>query len=371
MPESRRSFLPELRDAAPAGASPGGASPGGASPGGASPGAPDRRDGAVYVLDDQLRLAVDVALATGRPLLLRGEPGSGKSSLAAFLARNLGWRYYEHVVSSRTTAQDLLWSFDSMRRLADASAPGRAGGSASLDDARYTEPGVMWWALDRESALRRGRGAAPGTSAGPPGASGDGDDTAEEQFGPLNADRDPAHAVVLIDEIDKADPDVPNGLLVPLGSTEFTVTPIRLLVREQPSGDGLPHHLIVITTNEERELPPAFLRRCIVHTLPPPEPATLLDIARRHLVLADPRPADAPAEDLLARENLLAKLAEKFFALRAETQQRGERPPSTAEYLDALRVCRRLLVEVDDQTWRLVEPLVLLKNQRGLSLAVP
>jgi MoxR-like ATPase len=346
MPESRRSFLPELRDAAPAGA-------------GLS--APDRRDGAVYVLDDQLRLAVDVALATGRPLLLRGDPGSGKSSLAAFLARNLGWRYYEHVVSSRTTAQDLLWSFDSMRRLADASKP---GGFAGLDDASYTEPGVMWWALDRESARRRGRAEASG-------ASGDGDDVAAEPFGSLNADRDPAHAVVLIDEIDKADPDVPNGLLVPLGSTEFLVTPIRLLVREQPSGDGLPHHLMVITTNEERELPPAFLRRCIVHTLPPPEPATLLDIARRHLVLADPRPADAPAEDPLARENLLTKLAVKFFALRTEAQQRGERPPSTAEYLDAVRVCRQLLVEVDDQTWRLVEPLVLLKNQRGPTPAVP
>jgi MoxR-like ATPase len=353
MPESRRSFLPALRDAAPAGASSDGASP--------ALGAPDRRDGAVYVLDDQLRLAVDVALATGRPLLLRGEPGSGKSSLAAFLARNLGWRYYEHVVSSRTTAQDLLWSFDSMRRLADASKP---GGFARLDDASYTEPGVMWWALDRKSALRRGRDEASG-------AGGDDDDVAAEPFGSLNADRDQAHAVVLIDEIDKADPDVPNGLLVPLGSTEFLVTPIRLLVREQPSGDGLPHHLIVITTNEERELPPAFLRRCIVHTLPPPEPETLRDIARRHLALADPRPADAPAEDPLARENLLAKLAGKFFALRIEAQQRGERPPSTAEYLDAVRVCRRLLVEVDDQTWRLVEPLVLLKNQRGLIPAVP
>ncbi len=366
MPESRRSFLPELRDAAPAGAV-----PPGASPGNADPGAPDRRDGAVYVLDDQLRLAVDVALATGRPLLLRGEPGSGKSSLAAFLARNLGWRYYEHVVSSRTTAQDLLWSFDSMRRLADASAP---GGAARLDDASYTEPGVMWWALDRESARRRGRpedAGAPGAAGASrtAGASGDGDDVAAEPFGALNADRDQAHAVVLIDEIDKADPDVPNGLLVPLGSTEFLVTPIRLLVREQPSGDGLPHHLIVITTNEERELPPAFLRRCIVHTLPPPDPATLPAIARRHLALADPRPADGPAEDPLAREKLLKKLAEKFFALRAEAEQRGERPPSTAEYLDALRVCRRLLVEVDDQTWRLVEPLVLLKNQRGLSPA--
>src|SRR6185437_14263490 len=170
MPESRYSFLPELRDAAPGDI--------GGSEGPAAEQAPDRRDGAVYVLDDQLRLAVDVALATGRPLLLRGEPGSGKSSLAAFLARNLGWRYYEHVVSSRTTAQDLLWSFDSMRRLADASAPGHEGGPAGLDDASYTEPGVMWWALDRESALRRGR---PADAQGPR-AGTQADDVAVEPF---------------------------------------------------------------------------------------------------------------------------------------------------------------------------------------------
>ena len=101
-------------------------------------------------------------------------------SLAAFLARNLGWRYYEHVVSSRTTAQDLLWSFDSMRRLADASAPGRASGPDGLDNAGYTEPGVMWWALDRKSALRRGRAQGPG-------AGEHGDDVAAEPFGTLNA----------------------------------------------------------------------------------------------------------------------------------------------------------------------------------------
>lgn len=360
MPESRYSFLPELRDAAP------GDDGGGEGP--AAERAPDRRDGAVYVLDDQLRLAVDVALATGRPLLLRGEPGSGKSSLAAFLARNLGWRYYEHVVSSRTTAQDLLWSFDSMRRLADASTPGRADGPAGLDDASYTEPGVMWWALDRESALRRGRPA----DAQSAGAGTQADDVAAEPFGPMNAGRDPAHAVVLVDEIDKADPDVPNGLLVPLGSTEFLVTPTRFLVRQPPSGDSEPHHLIVITTNEERELPPAFLRRCIVHTLPVPGRDILVDIARRHLVLADPEAADDLRQDPSPLQDLLEKLADKFFALRAEAQQRGERPPSTAEYLDAVRVCRRLRVTVGDETWRRVEPLVLLKDQsqRGL-VAVP
>ena len=357
MPESRHSFLPELHDAAP----------GGTGRSGPAGQAPDRRDGAVYVLDDQLRLAVDVALATGRPLLLRGEPGSGKSSLAAFLARNLGWRYYEHVVSSRTTAQDLLWSFDSMRRLADASSPGHEGGPARLDDASYVEPGVMWWALDRDSALRRGRPASPG------------DDMAAEPFGALNKNRRPEHAVVLIDEIDKADPDVPNGLLVPLGSTEFLVTPIRFLVRQQVAEDGLPPHLIVITTNEERELPPAFLRRCIVHTLQAPKRPVLLAIARRHLAFGDPGRENNPGpENDPRRENgpgpeddpeeLLGQLADKFFTLREEAEQRGERPPSTAEYLDAVRVCRRLRVKVDDRTWQLVEPLVLVKNQnqRGL-----
>src|SRR5437879_3622590 len=74
--------------------------------------APDRRDGRVYVTDAPIKLALKVALATGRPLLLRGDPGSGKSSLAAYVARNLGWRYYEHVVTARTDATDLLWTFD-------------------------------------------------------------------------------------------------------------------------------------------------------------------------------------------------------------------------------------------------------------------
>jgi MoxR-like ATPase len=347
MPNSRHSFLPELRDADPSGD---------AGRTVAAGRAPDRRDGAVYVLDEKLRLAVDVALATGRPLLLRGEPGSGKSSLAAFLARNLKWRYYEHVVSSRTTTQDLLWSFDSMRRLADASTPRREGDRTALDDASYLEPGVMWWALDRASALSRGRGTV---------SSSPGTDAPVEPFADLNRKRHKEHSVVLIDEIDKADPDVPNGLLVPLGSTEFLVTPIKFLVRQQPSRDDLPHHLIVITTNEERELPPAFLRRCIVHTLQVPDrkhQETLLAIARRHLALAGPEMA-------IQNEELLSQLAGKFFSLRSEAEQRGERPPSTAEYLDAVRVCIRLRVEVGDPTWDLVEPLVLVKP-RGLTPAV-
>ncbi|MBZ5626525.1 MAG: AAA family ATPase [Acidobacteriia bacterium] len=82
----------------------------------------DVRDGSVYVYEDEIKLAVRVALATGRPLLLLGAPGSGKSSLAAFVARTMNWNYFEQVVTSRTKAQDLLWTFDAVRRLRDAQA---------------------------------------------------------------------------------------------------------------------------------------------------------------------------------------------------------------------------------------------------------
>ena len=114
---------------------------------------PDRRDGEAYVTSQDVNLAVDVALATGRPLLVRGEPGSGKSTLAPFVAKDRLWRYYEHVVTSRTQATDLLWSFDSVRRLADAQTLPRG---ARLDDFRYVEPGVLWWAFAPVSAASRG-----------------------------------------------------------------------------------------------------------------------------------------------------------------------------------------------------------------------
>ena len=131
--------------------------------------------GGEYVYDEdeedrpgRIELGVNVALASGRPLLVRGLPGTGKSALAADVAQRLGWRYYEAVVSSRTQARDLQYTFDAIKRLSDAQVAGvavqRDGDDAPArgvaDDAAYIEPGVLWWAFDRDQARRRGLSAA-------------------------------------------------------------------------------------------------------------------------------------------------------------------------------------------------------------------
>jgi MoxR-like ATPase len=301
-------------------------------------GFPDRRDGLVYLMPEKLALAVDVALATGRPLLLRGEPGTGKSSLAAYVARERGWRYFEHVVTSQTQARDLLWTFDSVRRLADAQAGGT--GSRSLDPGDYIQPGVLWWALAPDSAARHGRG------------------TESMPFSDINSDRSADHAVVLIDEIDKADPDLPNGLLVPLSAGSFLVAETGTVVRERVGGpDSVPRHLVIITTNEERELPEAFLRRCVVVWLDPPGKDQLTDIARAHLT--------AYEGGYTGRDHALAEaLAQEIATARAEARQHGIRPASTAEYLDALRACRSLGIDVGSEEWMLLRQFIFLKPRQ-------
>jgi MoxR-like ATPase len=307
--------------------------------------APDPRDGRVYVMSDDIDLAVRVTLATGRPLLLRGDPGSGKSSLAAYIARQRGWRYYEHVVTSRTQARDLLWTFDSVRRLADAQV---LQGGATLSDYDYVEPGVLWWAMARDSAWRRG---AP-------------DDVelashAVEPDAAINAARSRDHAVVLIDEIDKADPDMPNGLLVPLGSNEFVVSETRTLVGPGRAGQAVSgsRRVVIITTNEERALPQAFLRRCVVLSLPYPDEGRLVQIAQAHLRAYE-------GEFTAADASLAESLAAELTGLRDAAAAQALRAPSTAEFLDALRACRSLSITVGSGDWERLRDLVLVKPQQ-------
>jgi MoxR-like ATPase len=309
---------------------------------------PDLRDGSVYRCTPDLVTALRVALVTGRPLLLFGSPGSGKSSIAAYVARNLDWRYYEHVVTARTEAQDLLWRFDLVRRLADANVRrlGRDQGPGERDDIRddeYVEPGVLWWALDPASARRRGSEDLPE------------DRWAKDPYDEVNKARDDDGAVVLIDELDKADPDVPSGLLVPLGSLRFRITDTGAEVEASRSGGDVPKRLVVITTNEERDLPAPFVRRCITHRLKPPDADELVEIADRHL--------SAEGRDVSpAQKERIRALARRVEASRPEEPAPGEHVPSTAEFLDAVRAVLDLGDTLSAADWALVEQLTLTKG---------
>jgi len=328
---------------------------------GESRGVGDRRDGKVYVYNDKIELAVNVALATGRPMLVRGPSGCGKSSLARHVAARLGWRYYEWVITSRTQARDMLWVFDSLRRLSDAQArrpdaaanpSGEPAGNQPdepavvnpLDDpATYVEPGVLWWAFDPASAIRRGR---PKGSANPNPA----DDPGE---GPKGGDG----AVVLLDEIDKADPDVPNNLLVPLGSFEFKVSETNSHVTAQRP------LLLVITTNDERVLPAAFMRRCVVLELDPPDESLLVRIAEEHYGPDEKNIYRAVAERVvgISREGVAPGKASPSKASPAAAQIY----PSAAEYLDTVRACLDLGIrpEDEDERWKALTKATLAKRQ--------
>lgn len=271
----------------------------------------DRRDGAVYVYTPAILLAIDVALATGRPLLVRGPSGSGKSSLAQHVAAQRGWRYYEHTITSRVHAQDLLWETDHLRRLQDAYAQ-----DLGDDFARYVRPAILWWAFDRASAAEQARQCRT-LSTDPNG----GDDH----------DR----AVVLLDEIDKADPDVPNNLLVPLGSFRFRVDETGQTV--QMNGVNAP--LVIITTNDERELPVAFLRRCIELDIEAADENRLLDIAQAHFIGE-------------SREQL-KEILDLVVRARPDSWQ-GAPLPSPAELIDNIRAIRRLPAHDREMIARLV-----------------
>ena len=268
----------------------------------------DRRDARNYVYTGDIELTINVALATGRPILLRGPSGSGKTALAKNVALRMERRYYEFVVTSRMQHTDVQWHFDTLRRFRDAND------KSLKPDAAYLEPRAIWWAFDRESAKWRGAKLA--------------------QRAEVPAATDPSElpgneAVVLLDEIDKADPDVPNNLLDTFGSLQFS-----LPVLDDLRINALSPPLMFITSNDERDLPAAFVRRCIVLELKGPSANELLEIAEAHY---------GPA-----RKRLYRKVAELIGAFDVKTST-----TSTAEYLDAIQACIELGVapNLGDPTW--------------------
>ena len=282
--------------------------------------------GYVYDAGGRIALAVNVALVTGRPLLVRGRPGTGKSSLAADVAQKLRWRFYSRTVTSRTRARDLLWSYDAVRRLNDANA------NKAKDPVAYVTPEVLWWAFSPEKAATRGLSE---------------EELAKREIFRLEdpSPRPGPRAVVLLDEIDKADPDLPNDLLTPLGSLHFTVAEVD----GGPRVDSQDPPLVVVTTNEERDLPEAFIRRCVVLTVPDADPERMKEVARAHY-----------ADD--ATDALLGEVLKAYKGIRAG-RAAEEHDPSLAEFLDAVGAAIALGAREDgDERWNRIIEFTLKKS---------
>jgi MoxR-like ATPase len=281
-----------------------------------------------HVFDEESADAIHMALAAERPLLVRGEPGTGKSQLARAAAEELGRLFVAEVVHSRTEPQDLQWRFDAIARLGEAQARGLTHRDNPetvqdlLDPRRYLNPGVLWWVFDWGSALEqhenysRHRLYKP---AQPDGWSSD------------------KGCVLLIDEIDKADSDVPNSLLETLGNRGFSVPWIEKTIGQNPD---IPTPLVIITTNEERELPAAFVRRCLVLNLRLPE--KLLDwlCERGHIHFPDANECT---------DRVLDKAAQQLIKDREQAQQQGVTPPGQAEYIDLLKAITTLAKDEQKQ----------------------
>jgi MoxR-like ATPase len=301
----------------------------------------DRRDGKLYRYTSKIKLAINVALATGRPLLILGATGCGKSSLAYNLARVMRSRYYEFIVTSRSQARDLVYRFDAVRRLGDAQLRHHSNSNKRSSEINwkmqfpYLEPGPLWRALDENGAQRRGY---PGDRELPFAAAAD---PIIWRPGGLST----PNCVLLIDEIDKAEPDFPNNLLVPLGSWQFYVDEIGKMVsltRAANGSDPLSRPLVIITSNQQRELPETFVRRCVVLEIPPPSLDELVELATMTF---------GPTKDALYK-NVACRL-----------QELNDKQVSVAEFLDAVRAIQELKASgsvwaevIEHSSWRSTEP---------------
>ncbi|MBX3159819.1 MAG: MoxR family ATPase [Deltaproteobacteria bacterium] len=256
-----------------------------------------------YIASEELRHAVNVAVALARPLLVRGEPGTGKTLLAENLARSLGLSLIRWHVKSTTKAKDGLYVYDTVARLHDS----RFGGDGHdvRDIARYIKLGPLGEAL-----------AAP------------------------------SRVVLLIDEIDKADIEFPNDLLLELDAMRFRIdeTGREVVAAERP--------VVVITSNNEKELPDAFLRRCVFHYIQFPTRELMTEIVRVH------------HPDITDR--VLDNALEMFFGLRATPKLRKK--PSTSELIDWICALRKANVDLSRVSGGIPFLGTLLKTEHDVEL---
>lgn len=264
-----------------------------------------------HVFDPKSIAAVNGALAACRPLLVRGEPGVGKSQLAAAVAAKLDRPFVSFTVNSRTESNDLLWTFDAVRRLSEAQLCAAVQSDSALartrlEEWKFVNPGPLWWGFHWFEALdhikRQIKADSPEATI------------TDSELVPDTGGDPKKGVVVLIDEIDKADSDVPNGLLEALGSGRFTPQGCPRIEVQSPGP------LIVITSNQERILPDPFIRRCVVLHLPFPEEADLIKRGEAHF-------GDQ-------HQTLLADAAKQLL----DDRQNAMPPrPGLAEYLDLVR----------------------------------
>ncbi|TCO80271.1 MoxR-like ATPase [Plasticicumulans lactativorans] len=260
-----------------------------------------------YVATPDLTMAVNAAVTLGRPLLVKGEPGTGKTLLAEEVARALGAPLIQWHIKSTTKARQGLYEYDAVARLRDS----QLGDPRVQDIAHYIVKGKLWEAFESD-----------------------------------------ARPVLLIDEIDKADIEFPNDLLLELDRMEFYVyeTRQRIVAQQRP--------VIIITSNNEKELPDAFLRRCFFHYIRFPDRDTMSEIVHVHY------------PDL--KKDLLAEALNVFFEVR-EIPGLKKRP-STSELLDWLKLL--LAEDVPPEMLRggnerkIIPPLhgALLKNEQDVHL---
>lgn len=260
-----------------------------------------------YVATDELRSAVNAAITLQRPLLIKGEPGTGKTMLAEELAKSLNTRLIQWHVKSTTKAHQGLYEYDAVSRLRDS----QLGNDKVHDIKNYIKKGKLWEAFE-----------------------------AEEQV------------VLLIDEVDKADIEFPNDLLLEIDKMEFHVYETQETIKAKT------RPIIIITSNNEKELPDAFLRRCFFHYIQFPDKATMEEIVAVHY------------PDI--QHNLVKDALDLFFDVRKVPGLKKK--PSTSELIDWLKLLMadKLSAEVllEKDSAKAIPPLygALLKNEQDVHL---